>query len=149
MRDHGYDRRGAKFRHPNSSSGSYGADIKAFNGVERVFSHNANDPLHRDNLPAWCDVTAIDAFDVTAILDFGGDRTKALHDLAGRYGLNKAGERRAVAGLIFRLIREQAGQGDIETAALAEGARLGLSAAEVCRVAHWVAARALAGVGAR
>ena len=41
---HGYDRSGDKWRHPNSASGAYGADIKAFGGIERVFSHNATDP---------------------------------------------------------------------------------------------------------
>jgi hypothetical protein len=144
---HGYARQGTKFRHPHSSSGSFGADIKTFGGIERVFSHNANDPLHASNLPDWCDVTAIDAVDATVILSFGGDRTKALGELAEGYGLSKAPERRAVAGLIFQLIREQAAQGDIETAAFAKGARLGLSVAEVCQVASWVAARATAAEG--
>jgi hypothetical protein len=142
--NHGYDKQGMKFRHSNSTSGSFGADIKAFGGVERVYSHNANDPLHRDNLPDWCGVTAIDAFDATVILDFGGDRTKALRELAERYRLAKQQERKAVARLIFRLIREQAAQEDIETAAFAEGSRLGLTATEVCEVACWVAARATA-----
>jgi hypothetical protein len=79
LRSHRYDKAGTKYRHPNSSSGSYGADIKTLGGVERVFTHNATDPLHRDNLPSWCGgVTALDAFDVVAILDFGGDRTRAM-----------------------------------------------------------------------
>jgi hypothetical protein len=68
LRAHGYDQRGTKWRHPNSSSGMYGADIKTFSGVDRVFSHNASDPLHADNLPDWCTVKAIDAFDAAAIL---------------------------------------------------------------------------------
>jgi hypothetical protein len=141
-----YDKRGTRFRHPKSSSGSFGADVKAFGGIDRVYSHNANDPLHRDNLPDWCGgVTALDAFDVAVILDFGGGRKKALRDLAERYGLAKTQERKAVARLIFRLIREQAAQEDIETAALAEGARLGLTAAQICGVARWVVARATAG----
>jgi hypothetical protein len=140
LRSHGYDKAGTKYRHPNSSSGSYGADIKVFGGIERVFSHNGTDPLHANNLPDWCDgVTALDAFDVVAILDFGGDRRKALTVLAERFNLTKVAERKAVARLLFRMIRRQAGQVEIEAAAFAEGARLGLSRDEVCRVAIWVA----------
>jgi hypothetical protein len=41
---HGYDKCGAKFRHPNSKSGSFGADLKTFGGIERLYSHNAGDP---------------------------------------------------------------------------------------------------------
>ena len=36
LRFHGYDKSGTKYRHPNSSSGSYGPDIKVFGGIERV-----------------------------------------------------------------------------------------------------------------
>lgn len=140
---HGYDKSGTKYRHPNSSSGSYGADIKAFGGIERVFSHNGTDPLHAANLPDWCGgVTALDVIDVVTILDFGGNRTKALADLARRFGLTKAEEQRKVAAVIFRLIRQQAPQEGIETAAYSEGERLGLTRAEVERVAHWVASQA-------
>jgi hypothetical protein len=84
---HGYDKQGNKFRHSNSQSGSFGADIKAFGSIERVYSHNAGDPLHRDNLPAWCTVSAIDAVDAAIILDHGGDRTRGLRELAQRFGL--------------------------------------------------------------
>ena len=136
---HGYDRLGTKYRHPNSASGSYGSDIKVFGGIERVFSHNATDPLHADNLPDWCRVTALDAIDATIILDFGGNRTKALAELAERFGLTKSAERKALANLMFRMIRRQASQEEIETAAFAEGLRLGVSRGEVCRVALWVA----------
>ena len=87
---HGYDKAGTKYRHRNSGSGSYGADIKTFGGIERVFSHNGTDPLHANNLPSWCAVTAL-AIDV-AILDFGGDRRKALRELAERFNLTKAAE---------------------------------------------------------
>jgi hypothetical protein len=141
---HGYDKQAGKYRHPNSSSGQFGADIKTFSGIERVYSHNATDPLHRDNLPQWCTVTAIDAFDVTAILDFSGDRTRALRELAQRFGLSKDAERRAIAKLIFRMIRQQAPQEAIEASAFAEGLRLGLSRDEVCRVAIWVASQSCA-----
>jgi hypothetical protein len=137
---HGYDRPGRKFRHPNSQSGSYGADIKVFGGIERVFTHNGGDPLHRDNLPAWCGgVTALDAVDVVTILDFGGDRTRALRELAQRFGLTKAAEKKTLAKLIFSMIRRQATQEEIEAAAKAEGQQLGLTYEEVCRVALWVA----------
>jgi hypothetical protein len=134
---HSYDRQGTKFRHPNSSSGSYGADIKTYGGIERVYSHNGTDPLHRDNLPAWCDVTALDVVDVVTILDFSGDRTRALRELAERFSLSKTEERRTVARLIFRLIRQQASQEAIEADAVVEGLRLGLSRSEVIEVATW------------
>jgi hypothetical protein len=138
-----------KFRHPNSTSGAFGADLKTFGGVERVYSHNSNDPLHRDNLPKWCGgVTALDSFDALVILDYGGDRKKAIRELAERYGLTKRQERKTLARLLFRLIREQATQEAIEAAAYAEGQRLGLTAAQVRGVAHWVAARTTAGEGA-
>jgi hypothetical protein len=143
---HGYDKRRNKYRHPNSQSGAFGADLKVFAGIERVYSHNGNDPLHRDNLPDWCGgVTAPDAFDVAVILDFGGDRKKALQELAERHGLTRTLERKAVARLIFRLLRQQAPQEEIETAAFKEGDRLGLTPAQVCEVARWVISRVTAG----
>lgn len=143
---HGYDQskdRHPKFRHPNSTSGSFGADVKVLGGIERVFSHNATDPLHASNLPAWCGgVTALDAVDTTIILDFGGDRRKGLAALAERFGLTKRAEQKKLAGLLFRLIRRQAPQEEIERQAYEEGARIGLSRAEVIRVAAWVASQA-------
>lgn len=139
---HGYAQSGTKFRHANSSSGSYGADTKVFGGIERVFSHNGTDPLHAANLPAWCGgVTALDVVDVVTILDYGGDRAKALAALAVRFGMTKAAEQRTLAKLIFRMIRDDAPQQAIEAAAFAEGKRLGLTRDEVVRVAQWVAAQ--------
>ena len=49
LRAHGYATARKKYRHPNSQSGSYGADIKILGGVARVFSHNGTDPLHAAN----------------------------------------------------------------------------------------------------
>jgi hypothetical protein len=142
---HGYDKAGTKYRHPNSQSGGFGADIKTLGGIERVFSHNGTDPLHAANLPAWCGgVTALDVFDVVAILDFAGDRTRALRDLAERFNLTKAAERKALAGLLFRMMRQQVSQAEIEAAAFAEGVRTGLSRDEVIRVAVWVASQPIA-----
>ena len=136
---HGYDRQGTKFRHPNSGSGRFGSDIKSFGGIERVYSHNGTDPLHAANLPAWCgSVTALDVVDVVTILDFGSDRLRALRELAVRFGISKPSERRTMAALIFRMIRQQAPQEAIEAPAFAEGLRLGMSRAEVCAVAVWV-----------
>ena len=143
LRAHGYDKAGTKYRHPNSVSGSYGADIQTLGGIERVFSHNGTDPLHASNLPSWCDgVTAIDVFDVVAILKFGGDRQIALRELAQRFNLNKLIERRALARLLFRLVRQQNDQSEIEAVAYAEGGRLGLTRDDVCGVAAWVAGQA-------
>jgi hypothetical protein len=85
---HGYARRSNVWRHPNSQSGGYGLNIKTFGGIERVYSHNGGDPLHGGNLPGWtAGVTAVDVVDVVAILDYGGDRTRALRELALRFGL--------------------------------------------------------------
>jgi hypothetical protein len=143
LRAHGYDKAGTKYRHPNSVSGSYGADIQTLGGIERVFSHNGTDPLHASNLPSWCDgVTAVDAFDVVAILNFGGERQIALRGLAQRFNLNKLIERRALARLLFRLVRQQTDQSEIEAVAYAEGDRLGLTRDDVCGVAAWVAGQA-------
>ena len=77
------------------------------------------------------------------ILDFGGDRTRALRELAERFNLTKAGEKKAVARVIFRLIREQASQAAIVSAAFAEGQRQGLSRDEVRNVALWVCQEAI------
>ncbi len=119
---HGYAREGQNWRHPNSSSGCFGANIKTFGGIERIFSHNASDPLHASNLPAWCGgVTAIDTFDTVAILDFGGDRSKAMADLADRFRLTKVPERKALAGFLFRLIRRGDTQAAIEVGDVRRG----------------------------
>lgn len=145
---HGYDKAGSKngtkYRHRNSTSGSYGADIKVLGGIERVFSHNGTDPLHASNLPDWCgEVTALDVVDVVTILDFASDRTHALKELAQRFGISKPDERKALAKLLFHMIRQQAPQEAIEAAAFAEGERLGLSRAEVCSVAAWAATQVI------
>jgi hypothetical protein len=137
--NHGYAQSGRKFRHPNSTSGQFGADIKNLGGVDRVFSHNATDPLHESNLPAWCGkITALDAFDALAILDYGGDRKKAITSLAEKFGISKTAESKALARVIFNLTRRRASQEEIVAQARAEGERLGLTWAEVCRVAVWV-----------
>lgn len=141
---HKYDKHGSKFRHPNSQSGSFGADIKTFGGIERVYSHNGTDPLHRSNLPSWCTVAAVDAFDTVAILDFGSDRKRALKELAEQFGITKAVERKKLAKLLFRMFRDHAPHESIEASAFAEGLHLGLSRDEVCQVARWVIAEATA-----
>jgi hypothetical protein len=139
---HGYAKSGTKYRHPNSGSGCFGADIKVLGGIERVFSHNATDPLHASNLPGWCDgVTALDSVDATIILEFAGDRPRALRELAERFGLTKTAQRKTIAALLFGMIRRQAPQDEIETAACAEGERLGLTREDVCRVALWIASQ--------
>jgi hypothetical protein len=148
---HGYattgGKNGQRYRHPNSESGSYGADIKVLGGIERVFSHNGTDPLHKSNLPDWCSVAAVDAFDVVCILDFGGNRERALKELGAQFNITKATERKTLAKLLFQLIRDQAPQETIETEALAAGDRLGLTPPQVCEVARWVIAKATTGEG--
>jgi hypothetical protein len=121
----------------------------------RVVSENSDDDLKRRrvdeelgyairaltaNLPEWCGrVTAVDAFDAAAILEYGGDRTLAMRQMAERFGLTKAAEKKALAKTLFQMIRRQAAQQEIEATAYDEGAKLGLSRDEVCRVALWVA----------
>jgi hypothetical protein len=141
LRAHGYDKSGTRYRHPNSESGSFGADIKILGGVERVYSHNGGDPLHHNNLPTWCTVRAIDVFDAVVILDFAGDRDRALRELAERFNLTKASEKKAIAALLHRMIRWRATQAEIETAALNEGKRFGLSRDDVIRIAIHVVSR--------
>jgi hypothetical protein len=51
-------------------------------------------------------------------------------------------ERKAVAKLLFKLIRQEAPQADIEVLAFAEGERQGLSKSEVIQIANWVLAQA-------
>ena len=138
---HGYAKSGNCYRHANSQSGIFGADVKVFSGVERVYSHNAGDPLHAGNLPSWCTAKAIDVVDVAIVLDHAGDRTKGLAALAERFGLDKREERRAVSRLMFKLIERHRSQPEIEAAVFAEGSRRGLSRDEICRVAHWVAGK--------
>ena len=76
------------------------------------------------------------------ILEFAGDRQRALRELAQRFNFNKLVERKALARLLFRLVRQQTDQIEIETVAYAEGGRLGLARDEICGVAAWVAGQA-------
>ena len=140
LTSHGYDKAGTKYRHPNSESGTFGADIKVLGGVERIFTHNGTDPLHANNLPAWCGgVTALDVFDVVTILDFGGDRTRAMRDLGERFNLNKATERKELAAMLHRLAERLAPPEEVAALAFADGTRLGLSRDEVINVVNYVA----------
>ena len=97
--------------------------------------------MHHSNLPSWCSVRAVDAFDAVVILDFGGDRDRALRELAERFNLSKAPARKAVAAVIYRKIRQRAPQDAIEGAAYTSGYLNGLSRAEVIAVAKWVASQ--------
>ena len=72
-----------------------------------------------------------------------GDQLPAERDLAQRFGLNRAAEKKALARVIFRLVREQASQEAIESAAFAEGERQGLSRDEVRNVALWACQEAI------
>lgn len=79
----GYARRGDKFRHPASKSGSYSASVK--NG--RVHTLSTDDPLFTKGKG----VGAHDAFSVFQELAHGGDRRAALID-AGTQWLIIQGE---------------------------------------------------------
>jgi hypothetical protein len=56
----------------------------------------------------------------------------------------KREKRKALAKMLFRMVRQQATQEKIEAAAFAEGERLGLSRADVCHVATWAASKGAA-----
>jgi hypothetical protein len=85
---HGYKQVGDRFLFPGSGTGVPGVHIlRGSDGVERVYSHHAADPLAPGNLPSWCRTKAIDVVDVVAILDHGSDLTAALRTLAKRFGL--------------------------------------------------------------
>ena len=64
----GYDQQGDKFRHPNSQSGSFSANVKD----GRVFTFSSNDPLYTDGEGAH------DAFSVFTVLFADGDLNRAL-----------------------------------------------------------------------
>ena len=87
---HGYVQKGDRFLFSGSETGIPGVHVlRGSDGIERVYSHHSGDPLAACNLPPWCTVKAVDAVDVVAILDFGGDFTKALHDMATRFGIGE------------------------------------------------------------
>ncbi len=67
----GYDQQGEKFRHPNSESGSFSANVKD----GRVYTFSSNDPL-------YCEEGAHDAFSAFTVLFAEGDLHRALR-LAG------------------------------------------------------------------
>jgi hypothetical protein len=85
--NHGYKPEGdRRYLFPGSETGVAGVYILVGrDGVERVFSHHAADPLAAGNLPSWCHAKAIDVTDLLAILDFGGDQKAALRTLASRF----------------------------------------------------------------
>ena len=87
---HGYEQKGdGKFLFPRSETRVPGVHLlSGRDGVDRVYSHHAADPLAAANLPRWCTAKAIDVVDVIAILDFGGDMTATLRTLNDRFGIN-------------------------------------------------------------
>ena len=52
------------------------------------FPPSRRDPLAAGNLPSWCRAKAIDAVDVVAILDHGGDLKATLRTLAQQFGID-------------------------------------------------------------
>ncbi len=85
---HGYKQVGNKFLYPKSETGVAGVYVlPGRDGVDRVYSHHAADPLAAGNLPSWCRAKAIDVVDVLTILDYGGDQRAALAALALRFGI--------------------------------------------------------------
>ncbi|WP_225741666.1 DUF3987 domain-containing protein [Halospina sp. K52047b] len=78
----GYQEVGKRLLSPYSSTGSPGVNIlTSEDGKERAYSHHgASDPLSNLNN----DGHALDVFDVICILDYGGDVSKAVADLADR-----------------------------------------------------------------
>jgi hypothetical protein len=87
---HGYKQVGDKrYLYPGSQTGIPGVYLMTGrDGVERVYSHHAGDPLAAGNLPSWCRAKAVDVVDVVTILNHGGDLKAALRTLANRFGIN-------------------------------------------------------------
>ena len=126
---HGYKPSGdGRYLYPGSQTGIPGVRIMAGrDGVERVYSHHAADPLAAGNLPACCHAKAVDAVDVVTILDFAGDQKAALRTLATRFGIetlqpaNDARPRKAdprrreIARAAFRLLRRGVPSGELLT----------------------------------
>jgi hypothetical protein len=85
----GYERKGnGRYLYPGSETGVAGVYLlPGRDGVQRVYSHHAADPLAAGNLPSWCRAKAIDVVDVAAILDHGGDLRAALRAMALRFGI--------------------------------------------------------------
>ena len=76
-----------RFLYSESQTGVAGVFLlTGGDGVERVYSHHAADPLAPGNAPAGFS-KAHDAVDVVAILDHGGDLKAALRTMAKRFGL--------------------------------------------------------------
>jgi hypothetical protein len=87
---HGYEpRENGRYLFPGSDTGVAGVQIlDGDDGVQRAYSHHANDPLAPGNLPTGY-AKALDVVDVIAVLDHGGDQKKALHTLAQRFGISE------------------------------------------------------------
>jgi hypothetical protein len=123
---HGYERKSkGRYLYSKSETGIPGVYVlRGSDGIERAYSHHAADPLAASNLPTWCRVKAVDAVDVLAILDHGGDLKAALRTLAERFGINakpaddaqprKSDPRRQeTARAAFRLLRAGVAGADI------------------------------------
>jgi hypothetical protein len=86
---HGYKHiAGNRYLYPESETGIPGVYlVTGRDNIERAYSHHSGDPLAAGNLPRGY-AKAVDAVDVVAILDHGGDFKTALRALAKRFGLN-------------------------------------------------------------
>ena len=86
---HGYKHvAGNRYLYPESETGIPGVYlVTGRDAIERAYSHHSGDPLAAGNLPRGY-AKAVDAVDVVALLDHGGDFKAALRSLAKRFGLN-------------------------------------------------------------
>ena len=153
---HGYERKDkGRYLYPKSETGIPGVYVLGgSDGIERVYSHHAADPLAAGNLPTWCRAKAVDAVDVVTILDHGGDLKAALRTLAKRFGINAKPaddaqprkpdpRRKDTARAAFRLLRAGVAGADI-LAALDEqnaGRREPLPPDVIRDTARWAASR--------
>ncbi len=84
----GYKKIGRKYLYPESRSGQPGVFVAiGRDGVARAYSHHGDDPIAAANLPSSFRSKAVDAVDVVAIHQFGGDLRKALSTLAKQFGI--------------------------------------------------------------
>jgi hypothetical protein len=109
-----YEQKGNTYRHPESTSGSYGATVKD----ERVHSLNENDPLYSDGKGSH------DAFSAFTVLLHQGDGKKAIKDAGdnwlkiGDESWNKVRQREWKRGQVGQKLNTMANNEDSQKLAL-------------------------------
>lgn len=82
---HGYERRGSKWLALGSTTGAPGINITTINGKQRLYSHHGSDPLGASEHSGH----SLDAFDVSRILNHGGNAKVAVKAASGALGMSR------------------------------------------------------------